>query len=512
MVRSRKEKEKAQARGSSAPPSSKRRTLPPASLPADLALEQMPVAAAITDGEHLLWVNAATCALLGYRDRGDLVGLPLTEVVVSRDGRAERWLRGDGTAMGVEVARAKLDGTTLLVLRDASRGEAAAVEVLADRLAPAGALAAGLAHQINNPLAYVLANLTFLSEEIPQLVEAARTGALGEQQLAAEQNELLRCVDDARHGAERVAAIVRDLKMLSRMDDDRVTDVDVLAVLEAAYNVVHAQLHARARVIMDFHEVPRVRANEARLAQVFVDLLLNAAHAIPEGESDQHDVRVVAATDDTGWASISITDDGVGIAPELFPRIFDPFFSTRPFDGRAGLGLTVCHGIVAAIGGRIQAESELGRGSTFRVVLPPSGTKHTSAVAPSPARAASKGPLRILVVDDEPQLGKALARALGEHDVTTTTSSRDALERLLGGESFDAVLCDVVMPEPNGIELYRRVRAQRPDQAARFVFMTGGAFTHKTKEFLESTPNLQLPKPFVRAKLEDVLDRVRSIQ
>ena len=498
-------------RSPSLPPST-RRTQPPRALPGEALLERMPVPLAIVDEAHVLWANGAMQTLLGYTDRGALVGLPLTGLALpGRNAQDERWLRADGTAVSLEVHRMQIEHGTLVVARETMRSDRLAAQLLADRLAPAGTFAAGLAHQINNPLAYLLANLSYLEEELPEILEDMRTGRAGDAEIAEQKRELMLALEDARHGAQRVASIVRDLKMLSSVDDDSVEDVDLQSLLDSAYNVVQSQVQARARVIKDYKAVPRVLGSEARLVQVFVDLLLNAAQAIPEGEPGG-DVRLATSTDADGWACVSISDTGAGIPAELVPRIFDPFFTTKPVGEGTGLGLAICHGIVTSLSGRIHVESELGKGTTFRVILPP--TDYTRTIARQTLRASPPNTqrLRILIVDDEAHLVQALRRTLGgKHDLTTTTLPNEALARITGGESFDVILCDVVMPETSGIELYERVRAKFPEQADRFIFMTGGAFTQRMRKFLGRIENLTLDKPFSAARLMEVLDGVHPL-
>jgi signal transduction histidine kinase/ActR/RegA family two-component response regulator len=474
-----------------------------------MLLERLPIPVAIIDDHHVLWANPAMQTLLGYSDHVALVGLSLATLILpGPNAQEERWVRADGTAINVEVTRTELAEGTLVVAREMLRSEGVAAQVLADRLAPAGTLAAGIAHQINNPLAYVLANLSFLEDELPKLIDNIRSGALNGVEIESEKQEMIHALDDARHGAERVASIVRDLKLLSHLDDESVEDVDPRETLDSAYNVVQAQVQARARVIKDYRDVPRILANEARLVQVFVDLLLNAAQSIPDGH-DRADVTLSTSTDPGGWACITVTDTGCGVAPEVLPKIFDPFFTTKPVGEGTGLGLTICHGIVSSLGGRIHVDSTVGSGTTVRVLIPP--TDYTRRVARStlPVEPLVDHHLRILIVDDEVNLVQALRRNLeNEHHVVATTLPGDALDRLLAGEWFDVVLCDVVMPQLSGIDLYERVRAERPDQAERFVFMTGGAFTARMRARLEEVDNEQLDKPFSHARLKEVLDAV----
>jgi len=232
--------------------------------------------------------------------------------------------------------------------------------VVSDRLAAVGTLAAGVAHEINNPLAFVLSNLSFLSVELQSVARELPPGR------TSEMEEVLR---EAVDGAHRVRQIVRDLRTFSRGDDEAATAVNLQAVLESAITMARGELKMRAQIIRDYRDVPPVEGNEGRFGQVFLNLLINAAHAIPEGRPEQNEVRVTLRPQGER-VIIEVQDTGVGMAPDVRARIFDPFFTTKPVGVGTGLGLSICHGIVTGFGGDISVESEVGRGSTFRVSLP----------------------------------------------------------------------------------------------------------------------------------------------
>jgi CheY-like chemotaxis protein len=253
---------------------------------------------------------------------------------------------------------------------------------------------------------------------------------------------------------------------------------------------------------------PLVKAAEFQLGQVFLNLIVNAAHAIPEGAVEQHTITVVSATRPDGAAVVEVTDDGAGIAPEHLLRIFEPFFTTKAVGEGTGLGLSLCHGIVTALGGRIEVESTPGHGSTFRVVLPPAAlepveppAQHRLPFAATPVPTGA----HILVVDDEPLVGATIRRVLGGHEVEVLTSGLEALRRLRGPERFDLVLCDLMMPELSGMDLHATLADEAPELARRMVFITGGAFTERARLFLEQVPNARVPKPFSPQELRDVV-------
>jgi nitrogen-specific signal transduction histidine kinase/ActR/RegA family two-component response regulator len=366
----------------------------------------------------------------------------------------------------------------------------------ADRMVAVGTLAAGVAHEINNPLAYAVAAVTFTRDELGRLERELPAGRL---------DELERASSDAQDGLRRVTTIVRDLKTYSRADEERSGRVELHAVLESSVNMALNEIKHRARLEKDYGQLPPVIGNEARLGQVFLNLLVNAAQAIPEGRMDENEICVSTFTDDRGRAVIAIRDSGIGIEPEVLRHVFDPFFTTKPVGVGTGLGLFVCRNVIDAVGGEIEIDSEPSRGTVVRVVLPPASAEEARALPPPPAVPAvppdgRRG--RILVVDDEPAIGYALRRLLQkEHDIIVLTSAREALDRVARGERFDAIACDLMMPVMTGIDLFDALTAMAPDQAARMILLTGGAFTTTAREFLQRWPHPCLDKPIEAERL-----------
>ncbi|HEY6100797.1 MAG TPA: ATP-binding protein, partial [Anaeromyxobacter sp.] len=332
---------------------------------------------------------------------------------------------------------------------------------LADRMASVGTLAAGVAHEMNNPLTYVTANLAHARDVIERT--AALRGAPPD--VARLMQELRGALDDALQGADRVARIVRDLKTFSRDDESR-APVDARAALESALQLARGEIKRRARIVRDLKPVPLVDGSESRLGQVFLNLLVNAAQAIPDGAAERNEIRVSTRMHE-GRVEIAIEDTGCGIPREVLGRIFDPFFTTKPVGTGTGLGLAICHEIVAAFGGEIGVESEVGQGSRFTVRLQPS---RLAPHAPPPAPPAPAAPearrARILVVDDEQLVAEAIERVLSEHhDVVAVGSGRAALERVAGGR-FDVVVCDLLMPEMSGSDFWAELHRRDPALAA----------------------------------------------
>jgi signal transduction histidine kinase len=395
-------------------------------------------------------------------------------------------------------------GTRLLIaertIEDAARRAAERQDMesrlaFADRMASVGTLAAGVAHELNNPLMYVLSNLYLTREEID----------------SREQAEAKLQLDEAIHGAVRMQNIVRDLKTFSRIDDEQRGNVNVQNVLESSINMCWNEIRHRATLERNFDEIPLVDVNESRLGQVFLNLLINAVQALPERGMRGNRITVRTYTGDEGSAVIEVSDNGSGIDPDSLSRVFEPFFTTKDVSKGTGLGLSICRNIIRDAGGTIEAQSELDRGTTFVVRLPAStrvcGSKSTQAPpikAPGPRA-------RVIVVDDEPLVGRSVARALRGHDVEVYSNGEEAIERLCSDEPFDVVFCDLMMPDVSGMEVFGRVREQRPEIISRFVFMTGGAFTAQAREFLKETTLTCLEKPFeLRQIRELVTERVES--
>ncbi|HEX4446364.1 MAG TPA: response regulator [Polyangiaceae bacterium] len=406
-----------------------------------------------------------------------------------------------------------------------------------DRLTSLGTLAVGVAHEINNPLAYVLLNLGYVAEELPRLLASRFVGDAfaGDTSYlsgmtaadarsappAARMKEVLVALDHARDGAERIRNTVRSLQTFSRPENESRVPLQLAALLDATLPMVANEIRHRARLVKDYGPVPEVVANEARLGQVILNLLLNAVQALPEERSESNEIHLVLRSPSPDRVIIEVRDNGVGIPPQVRGRIFEPFFTTKPVGIGTGLGLTICHGIVTSLSGTLTFESEVGKGTTFRVELPAGvrtmGAAAVARVTGAPVQAMKTKQVepdeprgRILVVDDEPIVCFSLERLLStEGDVVALTSARKALAAIQAGERFDVILCDLMMPEMDAPVLYEEIRKIAPAQAERMVFVTGGAFTVRAREFLENVPNPRLGKPFdVEALVELVRARI----
>jgi PAS domain S-box-containing protein len=373
----------------------------------------------------------------------------------------------------------------VLVARDIMEKKQAETQlILSDRMASLGTLAAGVAHELNNPLAAVIMNLELVAQDVAKLK--------GERSLPAELEEMLQ---DAREGAERLRGIVRDLRLFSREDGEERGAVQVESVLDSTLRLAAPQIRQRARLIKCYGGVPEVHGNQGRLGQVFLNLIVNAAQAIPEGRPNENEIRLTTERDAAGRILVSVADTGSGIPIDVQRRMFTPFFTTKPADIGTGLGLCICQRIVSVLGGEIWFESLEGRGTVFRVALLP--VMPTSLTIPAAPRRA-----RVLIVDDEPATTRAVKRLLARHhDVSAVHSVSAALATFAAGQRFDVVLCDVMMPQLTGIDLYLSLTRIDPDQARRVVFLTGSPVTPTTNSILTCLPNPILKKPLDAASL-----------
>jgi PAS domain S-box-containing protein len=433
-------------------------------------------------------------------------GALLDELCEGKTLRGRAVLRdGQEVSMELRASPKRLDdGHFAFVFCRDIRDELAQERVRAtqERLATVGSLAAGVAHEVNNPLAYVIANVQFALETLGQLAngEAAQDPP----------HQLREALLEANEGARRVQRIVADLKTLARQGDDRLEPIDVAHTLRWAIGVSMTEIKHRARLTIHLTDLPPVRGDESRLGQVFVNILLNAAQAIEPGLAAQNEIRVHAYARD-GRVIVEVSDTGPGIPEENLSRIFDPFFTTKPRGVGTGLGLSICHEIVASMHGTLGAQNGPDGGALFTLELPALTQVHGSLVHPTrrpphistrPGRRA-----RVLVIDDETLAAKALGRLLREHDVTIADHAPAALALALEGD-FDVIFCDLMMPELSGIALYRELETLRPELAARVLFITGGTFTDEARAFAARHAARCLFKPFDAALVREQLAHV----
>jgi CheY-like chemotaxis protein len=254
-----------------------------------------------------------------------------------------------------------------------------------------------------------------------------------------------------------------------------------------------------------------VQASEARLGQVFLNLVVNAAQAISEGSAEGNEICISTFMEPGGRVIIEIADTGPGMPREVLSRLFTPFFTTKPVGVGTGLGLSICQRIISSFGGSIEVTSEVGKGTTFRVALLPSSNAVSERVPEVTLDVPVGRRGRVLVIDDEPMIGKAIERTLfDEHEVVALASAGEALERIRDGERFDLILCDLMMPQMTGMDLHAGLARVSSEEAAKMIFLTGGAFTPGARNFLDTTPNQWIEKPFDIRKLRALInERIR---
>ncbi len=379
--------------------------------------------------------------------------------------------------------------------------------ILTDRMRGLGQLAAGVGHEINNPLFYLMMKAEKLSK------------SLDTDGLIKERNQ----VAEIQAGLSRIESIVRQLKTFSRTDEEEnKTLVDVTANLKAAIGMARNTIEHRARLHVEIDPfLPPVLGTESRLGQVFLNLLINAAQAIEPGNAEQNLISISASTDPTGFVVIGISDTGRGIPENVRKNIFRPFYTTKPVGEGTGLGLSICHSIVNSYGGSIRFETETGVGTLFQVYFPvakglflPSDAQskfsdrspQASKIFEPTAHAYGSSETKVLLIDDDRDLLEVLESVIAvKHQVKALTDAAKALEVIAEGNQFDCILCDLMMPKLGGVDFYERLLKISPEHCQRIVFMTGGSFTAKTDQFLKQENIVHREKPISTLDLMELI-------
>jgi len=479
----------------------------------------------VATAEGIAYANQALLDLLEYRQLGDLVGNSPRELLCRHVRERYRFgilrrlvgvLRG---RRGHEILERQILGVAgnevetqlyfdsiefegmpavMITMRDVTESRAIQEKLnRAERMASIGTLAAGVAHEINNPLAYVTTNVAYCMERIrymEELLEGRMISLDSPSSLRAMLTPMAQALTEAHQGTDRVATIVRDLRALTREDKNQETAVDLASALSSAIHMSESEVRFRSKLTADVDDAGAVRGNETRIVQVFLNLIVNAAQSF-ENEDTEHNLVQLRAIASGSKCVVEVEDNGRGIPEENLGRIFDPFFTTKPVGVGTGLGLSICHGLVESMDGAITVRSEPGRGTTFRVELhqaaqdAPASVKKVSSLRPD-IRA------RVLIVDDEPLILRSVARLLrDQHDIETAANGKEGLQKIQTNGPFDLVVCDLMMPEMTGMDLHQAVEQNDPDTAARFIFLTGGAYTEEAKSFLAGVENPKLDKP-----------------
>ncbi len=380
-------------------------------------------------------------------------------------------------------------------------------ELQTERLAALGRLAGGIAHEINNPLGWVTSNLRALREGLPRAVAKAReAGSAVSPELDEQVEDLLSAIQDSLDGAERIRDIVQQVRSYASPGSRTTEPVDLAALAGEALRL--AALHAQKSVKFepDLKPTPPVRGDRGRFKQLFLNVLFNAVDAVSTGTEGGR-VTVRTGTTESGRALIEISDTGVGMSEAVRRRVFDPFFTTKSPGKGTGLGLFVALGIVRSAGGEIAVDSAPGQGTCIRVLLPPASETSAIAAAEKPLR--STAARRLLVIEDEAILRAAFGRTLRQrYEVVLAQDGREALQLLDTDHRFDAVVCDVHLPEGSGQEVLEAVRSRWPALADRMLFMTGGAVHAHTAAFIDALGDRVLHKPL---DLEELAARVEAV-
>jgi PAS domain S-box-containing protein len=378
--------------------------------------------------------------------------------------------------------------------------------VRSSRLAAIGEIAAGIAHEVNNPAASTLTNLELLQSDLAELAtevhDAGRSASSLATAMEAFCREASESVRDSLEGIQRIASIVKGLRGFARIDGDDVESVDVNEVVRTAYNLVRPQIRHIARVELELAASQGLPASRGRLIQVVVNLLLNAAQAIEEGGGGT--IHVITANTSDG-VLLRVEDDGPGVPPAIASRIFDPFFTTKGIDRGTGLGLSVCADIVHRHRGTLRLRKGALSGACFEAVIPLETGLLPELVARS-SLPPSGPPLRILVIDDEVTLIRAYRRLLGRcHDVVASSGGEEALSILASDRNFDLVLCDLMMPGTDGVDVYEALERVHPELLERLVFVTGGPTSARAEGFLRRPGIVFLDKPISSAALAEFI-------
>ncbi len=395
--------------------------------------------------------------------------------------------------------------------------------LISERMASVGTLAAGIAHEINNPLGTLIGNAEFAISALSRVAAEVKHhddqggGTVPPQEQwrdflswsgdrIGEVREALEIMQEA---AERMRLVVGDLRVFSHPGEEKLHGpVDLKAVLESSLRMASTEIRHRARIVRDYQDIPPVLGSEAPLGQIFLNLLVNAAQAIPEGRLSSNEISVTVRQAAPDRVTVEVRDTGGGSPDDIVSRIFDPFFTTKQSGLGTGLGLAICHRLVTALDGEITVRSTVGSGTAFTVTLPVAGTTVRQSPVAGTASAGT-GRARILLVDDETRLRLTIRRMLdARHDVTDVNSGKDALDLIRSGLRYDIILCDLMMPEMTGMDLHAELGRVAPDQAGKMAFVTGGAFSESVRLFLDKVPNASIDKPFRASAILAFVDRL----
>ncbi|TXD37234.1 PAS domain S-box protein [Lujinxingia vulgaris] len=410
--------------------------------------------------------------------------------MIDDEGRV-RWMSGHATAAERVEGRIRWFG----VISDMTERQLMEERLaMADRLASLGTLSSGLAHEINNPLTVITSNLDVLLRPVGKMADAE----VVQEMLGA-----------AREGAQRIGSIVERLRGVASSGEGEPGAVDLRAMVETAVRVVRQDFPVEVRVRHLTDEAIWVTGAAGGLVQSLVNVLINSAKAVEGLPSERWVIDVeVGFEAEAARAHVEVQDRGQGMSEDVCRRAMDPFFTTREVGEGSGLGLYSSHAIVEAMGGALTLESEEGAGTRVRMVFPANLVSQAEQAAPATTRRPS-----VLVIDDELAIVEVVARLLKQDfNVFLATSAEEALERLLDGERYDAIISDLMMPQMSGMELFAEIARRYPEQAERMGFISGGIYTDEAQRFVDERPDRLLLKPFGPRELRELVHRVAGLK
>lgn len=393
-----------------------------------------------------------------------------------------------GATHRLDMLSTQLEG----IVTERTRELAKAHEALgqAERLAAIGRLSAGVAHEINNPSAAVVSNLTYLKTSL-------QNGEVPEDAGEA--------LDDSLTSMGKIARIVRQLLDTGRVaasDTSVRSTFDISLATEHAVQTARAALDRPADITLDVPAIFGV-GDQLMVEQVLVNLIVNGVQAVPEDRKARVRVHAEAMTN---GLRVNVTDNGDGMSEEVVRRAFEPFFSTKPFGKGTGLGLSVSLGLAKAVGGDLRVANTSTSGTTMELLL--RSSLRLSSVPPPTQATPSRPTQRLLIIDDDPIVRESLSRMLSKaFQVETATGVSDA-RRTVSGAHFDAILCDVMMDEGGGEAFYSWLLRERPSSAARVIFVTGGVTDGASRRFLDGQGQPVLYKPVDLITVERAVDEV----
>jgi PAS domain S-box-containing protein len=481
-----------------------------------VAFQDSPVGLAMSGQDGMLSsVNPAFCEMLGYQDV-ELLGRSVRTLTHPGDVLAEsqyagqliagniahysmekRFLHKNGTPVYVAmtIARADVAKETIYVaqLIDVSEARRAREQLArASHLAALGRMAAAVAHDVNNPAAYLQLNISEIQRQV-----------MANELEREDREDMLLMLEDCSNGLTRISDIVRELQVFGTDIDTSPQPTNIAEVIRISCRLAAHEVKHHAQLILDLDEVPLLIGQPSKLGRVITNLVLNAARAVGTQDPTQNSITV-GCTHQNGKIVVTVTDTGPGL-PADRDDLFEPFVRGNASRGQ-GLGLWICAEIIRQHGGNISARNVKNGGAKFTFKLPPGNSVQQN----TPAGLTHTHHLRVLVVDDEPNMLDAIYRSIRRHHtVTIEPNATEALARIRSGETFDIIVCDLMMPVMSGWEFQEDLSGEDPKLAKRIVFISGGAIGTEASRFIESSPCTLVTKPFLADDLLLAIEKAR---